>query len=417
MLDINFIRQNAETIKQSIKDRLVDLDVDKLLSVDDKRREIIAKLEEKRASKNKGSKNKPTPEEIEELKNVGLKIKELESELEVVDAEYMELIKRVPNLIHPDSPRGGEEEFKVLQTIGEVPNFDFEVKNHSELMEKLNMVDFERGAKIAGSKFYFLKNDAVLLERALISYGLEILQEYGFDFMITPDLAKDEILEGAGFNPRGDEDQIYKIEKEDLNLVGTAEIPLAGYHSNETIDLSNGPIKYAGLSHCFRKEAGAYGRTSKGLYRVHQFNKLEMFIFCKPEDSEKVHLELLEIEQKICNGLGFPYRVIDIASGDLGSPAYRKYDVEAYMNMVGENGGYGEITSASNCTDYQARRLNIKYKKEDGSTEFVHTLNGTAIVASRFPIAIMENFQQEDGSILIPKVLQKYLGKEKIERK
>ncbi len=417
MLDINFIRQNVEIVKQSIKDRLVNLDIDKLLSADDKRREIIVRLEEKRAFKNNSSKTKPTPEEIEELKNLGLEIKKLETELEFVETEYSRLIRQVPNLIHPDAPRGGEEDFKVLQTIGKIPEFDFDVKNHSELMENLNMVDFERGAKIAGSKFYFLKNDAVLLERALISYGLEVLQNYGFDLMITPDLAKDEILEGAGFNPRGDEDQIYKIEKEDLNLIGTAEIPLAGYHSNETIDLSNGPIKYAGLSHCFRKEAGAYGRTSKGLYRVHQFNKLEMFVFCKPEDSEKVHLELLEIEQKICNGLGFSYRIIDIASGDLGSPAYRKYDLEAYMTMVDENGGYGEITSASNCTDYQARRLNIKYKKEDGSTEFVHTLNGTAIVASRFPIAIIENFQQENGSILIPKVLQKYLGKEKIERK
>ncbi|MCF6276525.1 MAG: serine--tRNA ligase [Candidatus Magasanikbacteria bacterium] len=417
MLDINFIRKNIDLIKQNVKDRFVDLDIDRLLDVDKKRRGIIVKLEDKRASRNKGSKSKPTPEEIEELKRVGLEIKGLETELELVDVDYFDLYKRVPNLIHPKTPRGGEEDFKVLEIKGEKPNFSFDAKNHDELMENLNMIDFERGAKIAGSKWYFLKNDAVLLERALISYGLEILQDYNFDLMITPDLAKTEILEGAGFNPRGEEDQIYKIENEELNLIGTAEIPLAGYHANETIDLSNGPIKYAGLSHCFRKEAGAYGRTSKGIYRVHQFTKLEMFVFCKPEESEKIHQELLEMEQKICDGLEIPYRVIDIPTGDLGAPAYRKYDIEAYMNMVGENGGYGEITSASNCTDYQARRLNIKYKKEDGSTEFVHTLNGTAIVASRFPIAILENLQQEDGSILIPKVLQKYIGKEKIERK
>ncbi len=226
-------------------------------------------------------------------------------------------------------------------------------------------------------------------------------------------MAKQDILLGAGFNPRGDEKQIYNIEETDLSLIGTAEITMLGYHANEVVDLQHGPIKYAALSHCFRTEAGAYGRTSKGLYRVHQFTKLEMFIFCKPEDSERMHEELLSIEKDICDGLEIPYRVIDIPTGDLGGPAYRKYDIEAWMTMKGDEtlqGGYGEITSTSNCTDYQARRSNIKYKAPSGKNEYVHTLNGTAVVLSRFPIAIIENHQQEDGTIRIPNALQRYLG-------
>jgi seryl-tRNA synthetase len=417
MLDINFIRENTELIKQNIKDRLVDIDVELLLSLDNNRRELLQQLEERRAIRNKGSKSKPTQEEIEKLKKLGEEIKDLEGKFETIDKEYNDLLKKVPNLIHPDTPRGGEENFKIIDNVGEVSKLSFEPKTHDELMENLDLVDFERGAKVAGSKWFYLKNDAVLLERALISYGMDVLKEFDFEFLITPDVAKTEILEGAGFNPRGEEDQIYKIEKEDLNLIGTAEITLGGYYANEILDLSNGPIKIAGLSHCFRKEGGAYGRTNKGLYRVHQFNKLEMFVLCEPKDSEKMHKELLKIEQRICNDLGFPYRVIDIASGDLGAPAYRKFDIEAWMTMVGETGGYGEITSASNCTDYQARRLNIKYKTEEGNNNFVHTLNGTAIVSSRFPVAIMENFQQEDGSILIPEVLQKYTGIAKIQKK
>ena len=242
---------------------------------------------------------------------------------------------------------------------------------------------------------------------ALLQYGLDILSRHGFTVVETPDVAKNEILTGLGFNPRGEEDQIYQISGEEMSLIGTAEITMGGYHANEVLDLSKGPLKYAAISHCFRKEAGAYGRTSKGLYRVHQFTKLEMFIYCKPEDSEKLHQELLAIEREIIDGLELPYRVIDVASGDLGGPAYRKYDIEAWMTMKND---YGEITSTSNCTDYQARRLNIKHKREDGANEFVHTLNGTAVVLSRFPLALVENWQQADGSVLIPKALQPYTG-------
>ena len=254
----------------------------------------------------------------------------------------------------------------------------------------------------------------VRLNYALINYGLDILSKKGFEILETPDLAKNEILTGIGFNPRGEETQVYSIENSDLSLIGTAEITVGGYHANEVLDLSEGPKKYAAISHCFRTEAGAYGKESKGLYRVHQFTKLEMFIFCKPEDSEKMHEELLNLEKEIADGLEIPYRVIDIPSGDLGGPAYRKYDIEAWMEMKQD---YGEVTSTSNCTDYQARRLNIKYKKDDGQAEFVHTLNGTAVVLSRFPLALVEYHQQADGSIKIPKKLEKYCGFSKIEKK
>jgi len=265
--------------------------------------------------------------------------------------------------------------------------------------------------------FNSLKRDIVKLNQALINYGLNVVSKFGYMLLETPDLAKNEILQGIGFNPRGAETQVYSVENSDLSLKGTAEITVGGFHTNEVLDLSNGPKRYAAISHCFRTEAGAYGRTSKGLYRVHQFTKLEMFIFCKPEESEHYHQELIMIEKKIVDGLGLSYRVIDIASGDLGGPAYRKFDIEAWMTMKGEadkQGDYGEITSTSNCTDYQARRLNIKHKKDDGSTEFVHTLNGTAITLSRFPLAIVENYQQKDGSIKIPRVLKKYMGFSKL---
>jgi seryl-tRNA synthetase len=284
-------------------------------------------------------------------------------------------------------------------------------------MLKNDLVDFDRGAKVATAKFYFFKNNMVRLNQALVNYGMDIAAKHGFTLLETPDVAKNDILTGIGFNPRGAETQVYSIENTDLSLVGTAEITVGGFHAGETLILDKGPKKYIALSHCFRTEAGSYGRTSKGLYRVHQFTKLEMFIYCKPEDSEKYHQEILNIEKEIVDGLDIPYRVIDIPSGDLGGPAYRKYDIEAWMTMKGEGdkqGDYGEITSCSNCTDYQARRLNIKYRKEDGGADFVHTLNGTAVVLSRFPIALIENYQREDGLIEVPKVLRKYTGLKKL---
>lgn len=414
MLDIKFIRENTDLVKKNCQDRGVSVDVDNLLSLDNKRREILSKIEVGRAKRNQGSKSKPTPEQIAELKNLGEEIKRQEEELAQIDKDYQKILLSIPNLTHPDSPIGTEEEFKILDKKNEPPKFGFTPKTHEEILTERGLIDFERGAKVSGSKFYFTKNKLVRLNLALINYALDIIEDHGYQLIETPDLAKNEILEGIGFNPRGKETQVYSVEDTDLSLIGTAEITMGGYHANETLDLSQGPKKYVALSHCFRTEAGAYGKTSKGLYRVHQFTKVEMFIYCHPKDSEKLHEELLSIERKIVDGLDIPYQVIDIASGDLGGPAYRKYDIEAWMTMQGKDGGYGEITSTSNCTDYQARRLNIKYKKEDGSTDYVHTLNGTGAVLSRFPIAIVENHQTESGEVEIPKKLRKYTGFKKM---
>jgi seryl-tRNA synthetase len=419
MLDIKFIRENKDLIEKNAIDRGVKIDVTELLKLDEKRRKLIVQIDELRSTRKAGSKGKPSDEDIKKMREVGGQISKLETELVQIESEYKELLMKVPNLTHPETPVGGEDDFKVVYTNWEPKQFDFTPKDHERLMLDLDLIDFERGAKVATSKFYFVKNDLVRLNQALINYGMDVVVKQGYTLMETPDVARNEILQGIGFNPRGDETQVYSIENTDLSLIGTAEITMGGYHSDEVLDLSKGPIKYAALSHCYRTEAGAYGRTSKGLYRVHQFAKLEMFVFCAPEDSEKMHKELLAIEQEIANGLELPYRVIDIASGDLGGPAYRKYDLEAYMTMKGDDkqqGDYGEITSTSNCTDYQARRLNIKHRKPDGTHEFVHTLNGTAVVLSRFPIALLENHQQSDGSIKIPKALQSYFGKQTIEK-
>ncbi len=414
MLDINFIHKNVDLICKNCEQRRVHVDIASLLKLDDQRRNLQQQIDGLRAERNSASKIKPSSDEIVHLRKVSEQIKQLKNDMLEIQDEYNNLLLSVPNMTHPDSPIGGEEDFTVLETRGTIPTFDFEPKDHEILMTDLDIIDFERGAKVTGTKFYYYKNDMVRLNQALLNYGFDILEKHAFTLLETPDMAKQNIIVGAGFNPRGEETNIYSIENTDLSLIGTAEITVLGYHKDEILDLSNGPKKYAAISHCFRTEAGSYGRTSKGLYRVHQFTKLEMFIFCTPEESETAHKKLLAIEKEICDGLGLAYQVIDVATADLGAPTYRKFDIEAYMTM---KNGYGEITSTSNCTDYQARQMNIKYKKNDGTTEFVNTLNGTAIVLSRFPIAIMEQFQQEDGSVLIPKVLQKYFLKERIEKR
>lgn len=406
MLDLKFIKENIDLVKKNCLDRRIKIDWTNFLSLEEARRENLAKIENLRSERNKKSKGKPTPEEIAKLRQVGDEIKSLEESQEKIENDFKEIWLQIPNLTHPASPIGGEEDFKTIEQKGEPTQFEFEPKDHEVLMTASDLIDFERGAKVSGSKFYFCKNNLVRLNLALINYGLDVVTKHGYTMVETPDVAKNEILLGIGFNPRGTETNIYSLENTETSLIGTAEITIGGYHANEVLDLSDGPKKYVALSHCFRTEAGAYGRESKGLYRVHQFTKLEMFVFCKPEESEKYHQEILSIEKEIVDGLKLPYRVIDIASGDLGGPAYRKYDIEAWMTMKND---YGEITSTSNCTDYQARRLNIKYKTENGN-EFVHTLNGTAVVLSRFPLAIVENYQQADGSILIPEVLQPYCG-------
>ena len=412
MIDIKFIRENVELVKENCTNRNVTVDIDRLLALDETRRGLQQEIDDLKSVRNATSKGKPSEEDIAAMKELGEKIKRIEGDFKSVEPEYLDHLLLVPNLTHPDSPIGGESDFVVVEERGTVPTFSFDPKDHEAIMTDLDLLDFERGAKVAGSKFYYVKNDAVRLNQALLNYGMDVLEKHGYTLLETPDLAKDQILEASGFNPRGAESQTYKIEETDLNLIGTAEITVLGYHADEVLDLSAGPKKYAALSHCYRREAGSYGRESKGLYRVHQFTKLEMFIFCKPEESEALHAELLNIEKEICDGLGLAYRVIDIPTGDLGGPAYRKYDLEAWMTMKEGEDKYGEITSTSNCTDYQARRLNIKHKEGESKPEFVHTLNGTAIVLSRFPIAIVEQYQNEDGTVTVPEVLRKYMGKD-----
>jgi seryl-tRNA synthetase len=332
----------------------------------------------------------------------------------VFEGRLREEMLKIPNMTHPDSPIGKDDTENVeLRLVGEIPTFDFEPKDHVELGEALGIIDFEAGTKVAGSKFYFLRGDAVLLELGLVRYALDMLIERGYEPTITPDLARDEALVGTGFIPRGPETQIYSIEESDLSLVATAEITLAGSLAGEILDEEKLPLRLAGLSHCFRTEAGSHGRASRGLYRVHQFTKVEMFGFTAPEQSDAMHEEMLGIEEEIFQGLGLPYRVVDICTGDLGGAAYRKYDLEAWM--PGRD-AYGEITSTSNTTDYQARRLQIRYRKNGGRPQLLHTLNGTAIAVSRALIPLIENYQQEDGSILLPRVLVPYVGKKVIER-
>ncbi len=423
MLDIKFIRENADLVKKNCENRAAKCEVDRLLELDEKRRKLIQDVESFSAQKNSLNEKiqkasaEERPKIIEEGKKIKAELEAKEPELKKISEKFEQILLTVPNLTHPDSPIGKtDEENQEIAVYGKIPEFDFQPKTHEEIMLDLDLADFERAAKVTGSKFYFLKNEGALLEMALINFALDKLVSKGFVPVITPDLARQKVLEGIGFNPRGEESQIYNIENTDLSLVGTAEITMGGYHSGEVLLEKDMPKKYVALSHCFRTEAGAYGKHSSGLYRVHQFTKVEMFIYAKPADSEKIHEQLKEIEVEIFQDLEVPFRVVDICTGDLGGPAYRKYDLEAYM--VSKN-GWGEVTSTSNTTDYQSRRLNIKVQNSDGSKEFAHLLNGTAVAISRALITVLENHQQADGSVLIPKVLQKWMpgNLEKIEIK
>ncbi len=411
MLDINFIRENKDLVKKRIETKGFEPSlIDKVLELDEKRRSVLLEIEQLRAKRNKiAGEGKPSEEgrAIKEL------LKDREPELVKIQEEYKDTLFKIPNLPSAQSPIGkSEKENREIRKWGEPKKFGFKPKDHLELGKKLGILDFETGAKVAGSQFYFLYGDGVLLEMALVNYVLNKLSGMGFIPVITPDLAKSRYYLGTGYAPKGDEAQTYTISDSDLGLIATAEVTLAGSHADNVIPEQKLPIKYIGYSHCFRQEAGAYGKYSKGLYRVHQFTKTEMFVFCKPEDSEKIHGELLRIEEEIFQDLEIPYRVVEMCTGDLGAQASRKFDIEAWMPGRGD---YGEVTSTSNCTDYQARNLNIKFRRESGETEYVHMLNGTAVVMSRVPVAILENYQEEDGSIKVPDVLQKWMGKEKIE--
>jgi len=423
MLDPKSLESRRDEIAESIRKRQARGDVDAAIRAYRAATDQQTALNDANRERNehqKSGKRKLEPAEREAHNAQGRQLKErvgeLEAELRTARATLDQVTGVLPNFLHPAVPEGGEEDFVTLSTWGEPTQFDFEPRDHLQLGEILDLFDFDGGAKVAGAKFYYLKNDAVLLELGLQRFALDRAIQRGFQPVITPDLARPAILEGTGFNPRGDETQVYSITGHDLCLVGTAEITLGGLQADELLDEANLPIKHVGLSHCFRTEAGAAGRESKGLYRVHQFTKVEMFVTCRPEDSDSIHDEMREIEEEIFRDLEIPYRVIDVASGDLGSPAYRKFDIEAWMPGRGSSGDYGEVTSTSNCTDYQARRLKARFKRSDSKkNELVHTLNGTAIAIARTLIPLLENHQQKDGSVRVPAALQPYVGKDVLE--
>ncbi|MBL7159413.1 serine--tRNA ligase [Candidatus Microgenomates bacterium] len=414
MLDIKFIRENLKEVKEMLEKRHFKIEVERLLSLGAKKTSFLQKIELLRAERNKVSK-KPTSENKKRGKEIKSELKILEPQLKNIAQDLQTTLWELPNMVHPDAPVGKDESENVVVRQWKEPiKFDFEPLDHLEIGKNLDLIDFERGAKVSGSQFYYFKNDAVLLSFSLMRFALDCLSKKGFVLIKPPELVKTGVLDGTGYNPRGSETQLYKIENQDLGLIATSEIAVAGYLMDEIIFEKDLPLKFAGYSHCFRTEAGGYGRYSKGLYRIHEFSKAEMFIFCLPSQSEKMHQLLLETEEEIFQQLEIPYRVVEMCSGDLGAAAYRKFDLEAWMPSRPPAGGWGEVTSTSNCTAYQSRRLNIKYRKKDGQLDYLHTLNGTAIADSRTIIAILENFQQKDGSVIVPEVLRKYLGKGKI---
>ena len=422
MLDPRTLATRRDEIAESCRRRGVDVDLDAAIGHQERAAALQTRLQDLYRQRNEHQAQGKRPlsvaeREVHAAEGRRLKDEAAQLEAEVAGAELAlrALVAAIPNLVHPDVPTGGEADFREVRRWGAKPQFSFRPLDHLAVAERLDLVDFDAGARVAGQKWYFLKNEAVLLELALQRFALDVLIEAGFTPFVTPDVAKPEILDGIGYNPRGPETQIYSIANEDLCLVGTAEITLGGLYKDQILDEDALPLRLAGLSHCFRTEAGAAGRESRGLYRVHQFSKVEMFALTRPEDSEAMHEELVAIEERIFQALEIPYRVIDVASGDLGAPAYRKFDLEAWMPGRGESGDWGEVTSASNCTDYQARRLGIRMKRKGSKrSEFVHTLNGTAVALSRAPIAILENHQREDGSVAIPKALRPYFGRDAI---
>jgi seryl-tRNA synthetase len=458
MLDADFICNNVAAVKANCKNRALgittpklfeeavkryEVAVDRAVFFETKRKELEQKRGETAAKKNAISKQFPqakTPEEKQALRDqataLDREIGVLDDELKILAGDLLVNLYQIPNMTHPAAPVGGEDANKVVAQFGEPRKFDFKPKDHVALCEALDLADFEAGTRVTGQKFYFLKNEAALLEAALVQYAMHTCVKAGYTPIITPDLARVDVLEGIGFMPRDpnpDTRQVYTVADTDLCLIATAEITLGGMHRDRIFDEAELPKRYVGLSHCFRTEAGAAGRDTRGLYRVHQFTKVEMFVFCTPENSDAIHEEIRALEEQIFKGLGLAFRVIDTATGDLGGPAYRKYDLEAWMpgrtyEVLEEDektkkvtkkvmyGQYGEVTSTSNCTDFQARRLCIRYRPKDrgGKNPFVHTLNGTAVACTRALVAILENGQQADGSVVIPEVLRPWVGKDVI---
>lgn len=409
MLDINFIRKNLTEVKKSTAEKGYKTDIDAILKLDDERKALLQKVDALRTERNaiaaKMKGGKPAPELIEKGKTLKQDLSSLEAELSQKEDAVKVALKSVPNVIFDDVPLGGEEKSVEVKKWGEPKKQGID---HLDFATSRDWVDFERGAKVAGAKFYYLKSDLALLENALLQFGMQKVLEHGFTYMTTPDLVSSRVLEGTGFAPRSSEQSDeYFIEGEDLALIATAEMAITGYHMDEILEEKDLPLLYAGYSACFRKEAGAYGKYTRGLFRVHQFNKLEMYIFCLPEDSKKMHEKILSIEEEIWQALDIPYHIINIAAGDLGAPAAKKYDLE-YWSPVNQK--YQELTSCSNCTDFQARSVNVRVRRKDGKVEFVHTLNGTAISLARALVAVLENYATESGKLKVPEVLRPYLG-------
>ncbi|WP_257159886.1 serine--tRNA ligase [Corynebacterium cystitidis] len=415
MIDLKMLRENPDRVRESQKNRGEDPSlVDDLLAADEARRAAIAKADTLRGEQKAFGKKigQAAPEDrpalLEGSNELKAKVKEAQDEQKAAEKRVVELQYTISNVVE-GAPAGGEEDFVVLEHIGEIPEFDFEPKDHLELGESLGMIDMARGTKVGGARFYYLTGDGAWMQLAMMQLAAAKAREAGFQLMIPPVLVRPEIMQGTGF--LGDHsDEIYYLERDDLYLVGTSEVALAGYHQDEIIDLSDGPILYAGWSSCFRREAGSYGKDTRGIIRVHQFDKLEMFVYCKPEEAEEMHHKLLQLEKDMLAAVEVPYRVIDVAGGDLGASAARKFDTEAW---VPTQNTYRELTSTSNCTTFQGRRLNTRYRDKEGNTQIVATLNGT-LATTRWLVAILENNQQADGSVVVPEALRPLLGKDVI---
>jgi len=413
MLDIQFIRDNADLVQEKANQKQVKVSVADLLKLDNERRDLTGKIETLRAERNqladalKGG--NPTQEQLERGREVKDQITQAEALLGPVTESYDRLINAVPNMHFDDVPVGGEDSSVEIKRFGDQPTG---AEDHLEFALKRDWVDFERGAKVAGAKFYYLKGELALLENAITQFALSIVTKHGFTYMTVPHMVKSSIATGTGFAPRSsDQNDEYFIEDEDLSLIATAEMPLTGYHAGEIIDESNLPLLYAGYSPCYRKEAGTYGKHTRGLFRVHQFNKLEMYAFTLPEDSAAMHERILAIEEEIWQAINIPYHIINTASGDLGAPAAKKYDIE-YWSKADSN--YRELTSCSNCTDFQTRNLNIRVRRADGSVDMLHSLNGTAVSLARSLVAILEHYQTDGGHLIVPEVLRPYMGGKEI---
>lgn len=409
MLDIQFIRENPELVAEKAKQKGYDVDIPALLKFDEERRELLQQVEALRAQRNELSAQmkggKPDLATIEQSKQLKEELSVLEAQLEAREEERNTILHTIPN-VHADNVPVGDEAASVeIKKVGEQTSG---AQDHLDFALARDWVDFERGAKVAGTKFYYLKGDLALLENALTQFALDFILKKGFTFMTVPHMVNSRVVTGTGFAPRtSEQSDEYFIEGEDLALIGTSEMPLTGYHADEIIDEDKLPLLYAGLSPCYRKEAGTYGKHTRGLFRVHQFNKLEMYTFVLPEKSADMHEQILQIEEEFWQALGIPYHVINIASGDLGAPAAKKYDIE-YWSPVDE--AYRELTSCSNCTDFQARNLNIRVRRKDGTVEMLHTLNGTVVSLARSLVVMIENFQTPDGKLAVPNVLQPYMG-------